>query len=333
MPFKYVTERVSIMAKFCIHCGRPLKDGEVCQCQASADASQNAAGTAEQQTSADTNGGYRQAAPNDRRQYSQSAQGAAQQGAYQPAPGPYVPKTPKAPNGFSIYMSQLWECIKAYFNDAPGTIGVASSHKDVKTGLTFACVGFIMFGLSAMSILSSSMRSIKSSLSLLSGPLASSKGLGSVMLLSAIPYIKIPYGSFFLLLLILSAIAFFAMCGIGMIMSSMSNKGASFGAVVASLGVATLPVSLLAAAAALFGLILAPFGIFLIAAAVCTWIICSFTAIKIVSGVSDRKFVIYFGLIAAVVLAILLAIFSSSVRSMVMHSMSRFLGSLNSLFN
>lgn len=315
------------MAKFCTHCGRPLQDGEICQCQSGAAADTSAAGAADQQASSDANGGYQQAAPNAQ-QYAQPNPGtAAQQNPYQPAPGQYASAAPQAPSGFSLYMHQLCECFKAFFNDAGATIGTAGAHKDIKSGLTYACLAFVMYGLSSISLVSTAMRSITNGV----GSLLGSTGMSSSVMSAASSYIKIPYGSLFFTVLLLVAVEFFAVCGIGAIVSSIIKSNASFGSIMAAVGVGMIPTAILAAASALFGLLWLPLGFFFGIAATITWLLTSYTAIKLSTGATDRKLLIYFGVIIAIIFAIVGAIFSAAVKSMLVSTMTSSLGSMSSL--
>lgn len=110
------------MGKFCTRCGRPLADGEVCNCQSAAPQPQQAA--PEQAAAPQEQPQYQQAAPQEQQQYQQAApqgQPQYQQAASQGQPQ-YQQMAPQQPSAASNYFKELWSTALSVFK-APVTAG------------------------------------------------------------------------------------------------------------------------------------------------------------------------------------------------------------------
>lgn len=305
------------MANYCSRCGRPLQDGEPCSCNTPADIQQS--------------------------QDAQQPQEEPQARPYQPPaqqnqplivpPQQNLPNTqpvqaPAKPNAFLKYLELLWECLKAYLKDASNTLRLAAAHKDIKTGFTFAGIHSILIGLFLMV----SCHSL--SVVLMRGITTVTGYFSSLFKISGLneAYIGMPYGLIFLLVFLLSAAVYFAMCAMGLLLGRVMGKKPSFKALMASIGVSSLPSAILMAAAILCSFLWLPLGLFLAAATLFTWVINTYTAIKVTLDVTDSKLSIYYGLLTAIVIGIILVIGSRFAPS-VLGQITLFGESLNDILS
>lgn len=152
------------MANFCSKCGRPLADGEVCNCQfTSATPGQNISGenTTQQQVpfvnanQDPVSGGM----PNQ--------QGVPSQMPYQPA----------QPSAFSMFMNRLGYVLKNCITRPVDTFRSYASAGDFKVGLTFIGIEALAFGFFMLALFANIDSSI-GGLTNMMGSSASSIGLG-----------------------------------------------------------------------------------------------------------------------------------------------------------
>lgn len=109
--------------KFCQICGRPLNDGEVCNCQA-----------------------QQQAAP-QQPQYQQPQQAPYQQAPYQQSPYQQAPQAGRpAPGGESAFVKALKNipvAAKSYFKGSDKVIGTAKAKKDILLPALYVAIFFL----------------------------------------------------------------------------------------------------------------------------------------------------------------------------------------------
>lgn len=283
------------MANYCSRCGRPLQNGELCSCQITADIQQ----------SQDTQPAWQQEQPQTR-PYQPPVQ---QEQPLVVPPQQTLPytqpvKAPAKPNAFLKYLELLWECLKAYLKDAPNTLRLAAAHKDIKTGFTYAGIYSVLIGLFLMA----SCHSL--SVILTRGITTVTGYFSSIFKISGLndAYVGMPYGLIFLFAFLLNVAFYFAICAMGLLLGRAMGKKPSFQALMASMGVSALPAAILTAASILCSFLWLPLGLLLAAAALFTWVIGTYTAIKVTLDVTDSKLSIYYGLLTAVVIGIVLLI-------------------------
>ena len=124
--------------KFCQICGRPLNDGEVCNCQAQQQA-------APQQPAQQPYYQQQYAAPQQQYAAPQQPYGAPQQpyGAPQQPYGQPMPPRPAGDGKFVKALKNIPVAFKSYFKNSDKVIGTAKAKKDTLLPLLYAAIFFL----------------------------------------------------------------------------------------------------------------------------------------------------------------------------------------------
>jgi hypothetical protein len=301
---------------YCTKCGRFLQDGEICTCETSP-AGNPATGNPSVQEQAPTTAAS-VAAPGVQPAYPQQTyqQAPAQQGFQQPVQFSFEPQpaAPAAPNAFVVYLRVLVECVKSYFKDSTRTMGQAAAHQDIRNGLTIAGVHALLSGLFLMTFIGTLIRPIVSALSRSLGVIAASLLTGRAAVSTSI---GIPYPLILLLGFVLTGAAYFGVAAVGLVIGAITHKKTTYLSLLASVGVACLPAAIILAVATVFAAFWAPGGLFLGMAALFTYLIATYSAVKVTLDVADSSISLYYGLFVAVVIGICLLLASRFVPALI----------------
>lgn len=147
------------MAKFCVNCGRPLQEGEVCNCTAQQPPVEQAAPQQPVQQYIPQQPPVQQAAPQQPVQQYIPQQQPVQQSAPQPA----VPAQPAAPSPAATYFKNMWDIVLGVVKTPAATLKSFAASGDTKTAIGFIAAYSILLSL-FMLVLASKIGSLFSGL-------------------------------------------------------------------------------------------------------------------------------------------------------------------------
>lgn len=329
---------------FCRYCGKPLADGEVCDCSQAAAARAAAAArrlaedrenaaepaAAKEAPAAQPAGGTEPAGAGPEEtcgpagdQAPPSGPDAENEPAGDRPPTLTLVSTPRRPSKARRFFRNIWQCFRSYFARPVATLETSARIRDWKTGLFWAAVLAVLTGLCGMALIAGSSWLFASSLrttgqtSVYNGPMMPASGYGQYILAYMLQYIHLRYFVLFLILLVGSLLGYVGMSAVGYAIGAAIHRRPHFRSMLAATGVAAIPSACLTALAAVFSLFWPAVGVFLILAAAVTLLVNSYVAAKAVLGTDDSHLTLYYGLAAAVVLAIVLLIVGRFIPSVV----------------
>lgn len=256
----------------CPYCGRLLADGETCSCRSAS----------------------------------------AGEPASLPAPQPEVRVTaiPPRPDAARLFFRNVRQCFCAYFVNPANAIGISARIRDIRTGLFFAGLQAVFTGLFFPALLLgislSLSRTATSALAQNLNGAASVYATTSIAIL--LSQMRLAFPPLFLLAFLLAAVFYFAISATGWLVGVATRHKAPYRSMLAAVGVASIPSLCLMALGCVFALFWTGAGLFFFTASAFTSLVSSYAATKIPLEADDSRLSMLYGLIWAVVLAVLLTL-------------------------
>lgn len=284
---------------FCRYCGKPLQDGEVCDCSQAAAARSTAANAGNGEANAEKSQGRGDgpSGPED--------------GNRQPVLT--LVAVPPRPGRVRRFFRNVWQCFLSYFTHTVPTLGTSARIRDWKTGSFWAGVQAVLAGLFGMACargvtwsLSSSLPTLNDTMGSMRGGAQSSSGYSQYILAYLLSYVHVRYLVVFLLLFAGSLLGWLGLSAAGYGMGAALRRRPPFASMLAAAGVCRIPSACLIALAAVFSLFWPAAGAFFAIAALITLLINTYAATKTVCGTDNPRLMLYYGPAAAVVTTLLL---------------------------
>lgn len=261
----------------CPYCGRLLADGEECNCR-STPAPDRPAG----------------------------------ESAHAPAPQPEVRVTaiPPRPGAARLFFRNVRQCFCAYFVNPANAIDISARIRDIRTGLFFAGLQAVFTGLFFPALLLGISLSLSHTAT--SALAQNLNGAASVYATTSIAILlsqmRLAFPPLFLLAFLMAAVIYFAVSTAGWLFGIAARRRTSYRAMLAAVGVASIPSLCLTALGCVFALFWPGAGLLFLTASVFTSIVSSYAATKISLEADDSRLSMLYGLIWAVVLAVAVAV-------------------------
>ena len=269
----------------CPYCGRLLADGEECGCRSAS-------------------------APD-----SSAPDSSARESAGGSAPRTEVRITAAAPRpgAVRLFFRNIRQCFRSYFAGPGNAVGIAARIRDVRTGLFFAGLQAIFTGLFFPALLLG--YSLLMTHRVTYGALTQSNAISAYalnilpsLMYSLLAQMHISPLFVFLLAFLLTAAVYFSICAAGWLFGAAAHHKTPYRSLLAAVGVASIPSLCLTVIGCVFALFWPGAGLFFFMAAVFTSLITSYAAIRATLDVDDNRLSMLYGLIWAVVLALVLTI-------------------------
>lgn len=307
---------------FCRYCGKPLRNGEECDCSEAVAARAAAAGQKEagegtagcrpkQKPGAPAAGDEKPGAAPGQVTEAAAGGGPSESGEQRDESDEHPPmltliSTPRRPGRAYVFFRNVWQCFRSYFVRPMPTLETSARILDWRTGLFWAGVLAVLTGLCGMALVKGVSLAASSYSSRAMGMYATADLAGTMIPAYLLSQLHIRYFVLFLILLAGSLLGYAGLSAVGYGWSAALHRRRPFPAHAAAVGVSTIPSACLTALAALISLLWPAAGVFLILAAAITLLVNAYVATKIVCGTDDSRLALYYGVTVAVVLTIVL---------------------------